>query len=104
MKDTDKKKAADHKDEEFKGYTIEELRYQRALIALKKEFMKEKALKQTNEIRDQIPLLNGKMPSGKTYSSGLLGKIMRGLDLADYLMLGFQGIRIVKKLGGIFRK
>lgn len=106
MKEKKEKKnsAEESKEQDFKGYSMDELRYQRALVALKKEFLKEKALKQTETIKEQLPLINGKMPSGKISGSGVMGKILKGLSFADYLLLGFQGVRIVKKIGTIFKR
>lgn len=98
------KKESDHLEDDFKGYTMEELRYQRALLALKKEYVKEKALHSTMEIKEQIPILNGNSPAFSLKSHGLAGKILRGLDFADYIVLGMQGIKIGKKIGSFFKK
>lgn len=104
-KDKEIKKAdSKHLEEEFEGYTIEELRYQRALLALKKEFAKEKAMKETQQIKEQIPLLNGRTQSAGSFTSGLLGKFMKGLGFADYLILGYQALRIGRKMGTLFKK
>lgn len=107
MKDMEKKEKGSGNPQavpEFKGYTMEELRYQRALLMVKKEIMKERALEQTERIKKDIPVVNGKMPLAKGSGGGLLSKMMKGLDLADYLLLGFQVVRIGKKVGSIFRK
>lgn len=104
-KKTDRKNRESHySDGEFKGYTIDELRYQRALVALKKEFLKERVIKNTDNIKSQIPIVNGKMPISKGTSNGIFGKIMKGLDFADYLIIGMQAIKIGKKIGKIFKK
>lgn len=106
MKGEEKNKEtqADVSGPEFKGYTLEELRYQLALTLVKKEFLKEKALHQTLAIKDQIPLVNGKSPVKVGLPGGLFGKLMRGLDFADYIMLGFQAVKIGKKLGTVLKK
>lgn len=92
------------REQEFKGYTMDELRYQRALVALKKEFLREKAIKQTKEIKEQVPLLNGKAPSIGGGSRGIMGKLIKGLSFTDYILLGFQMLKIGKKIGSIFGK
>ena len=107
MKNKNKEsKAASHnnKEEEFKGYTIDELRYQIALLALKKEFMKEKALANTQAVKEQIPMLNGKSPLSAITPRGIMGKIVKGLSFSDYFLLGLQALMIGKKVTGIFKR
>lgn len=89
---------------EFKGYTMEELKYQRALTLVKKEFLKEKALRQTMAIKDRLPVVNGSSPLSGIKPSGMVGKLVKGLDFADYIMLGIQAVKIGKKVGSLFRK
>lgn len=105
MEEKEKKaKTAAHKEPAFEGYTMEELRYQLALTALKKEYLKEKATDTVSAIKKQLPLVNGNSTLPAKATKGLFGKIMRGLDFADYLIIGFQGVRIFKRLGTIFRR
>lgn len=99
--DKEKKTSAKHVEADFNGYTMEELRYQLAMVAIKKEYLKERALQSTTDIKKQ---LNSHMPLRGLGSKGIFGKVMKGLDLADYIMLGFQGFKIVRKIGSIFRK
>lgn len=103
---TDRKKSgAPHKEAGFKGYTMKELRYQRALVSLKKEFLKERALNETKEIKGQLPLIGNKKSAPKAPSSpGIFSKIMKGMDFADYLVIGMQTVKIGKKIGKIFKK
>ena len=93
-------KAAD----EFKGYTLAELRYQRALVLLKREFLKEKAMEETKAVKKRIPMLNGKSPLDSMNPTGIVGKVVRGLNYADYLMLGFSIFNAGKKVFSLFRK
>lgn len=88
----------------FKGYTMDELRYQRALLLIKREFVREKAFNETKKIKKQIPILNGKSVLSNMNSSGLVGKLMKGFGMADYIILAFQALRIGKKIGGKFKK
>ena len=53
-------KPALHKQEGFKGYGIEQLKYQRALLALQKEFAKEKLLRDASDIRKSLPFSGSK--------------------------------------------
>lgn len=91
-------------EEEFKGYTLDELRYQRALLLIKREFLRDKAIEESKKIKDKIPLINGNSGLGEITTKGVIGKVIRGLDFADYLLLGFQAIRIGKKFGSMFKR
>lgn len=92
------------REEEFKGYTLNELRYQRALLLLKKEFLKEKATEQLKDVRENIPFLNGHSGISKISSKGVLGKVMKGLSFADYLMIGFSLFNSGRRFVSLFRK
>ena len=91
-------------EEDFKGYTMEELKYQRALLLIKREFLREKALRETKKIKSQIPLLNGQSGLSSFPVNGIMGKMMKGLGFADYLVLGIQAVKIGKKIGSLFRR
>lgn len=92
------------REEEFKGYTLDELRYQRALLLLKREFLKEKATEQLKDVRESIPFLNGHTGISKISSKGVLGKVMKGLNFVDYLMIGFSLFNSGRKFASLFRK
>lgn len=91
-------------EEDFKGYTLDELRYQRALLLLKREFLKEKATEQLKDVRESIPFLNGQSGISKISSKGMLGKVMKGLNFVDYLMIGFSLFNSGRKFVSLFRK
>lgn len=102
-KDRGQSQATPH-ESEFKGYTLSELKYQRALLLLKKEFLREKACEQLADVKKRIPLLNGQSGLSKMSSSGIVGRVMRGLNFADYLMLGFSMFNVGKKAVSLFRR
>lgn len=91
-------------NDDFKGYTLDELRYQRALVLLKREFLKEKAMEEVKEVKSRIPVLNGKSPLDTMSPSGILGRVVKGLNYADYLMLGFSVFNAGRKVFSLFRK
>lgn len=97
-------KVSPEHEEEFHGYTMEELRYQRAILAVKREFLKEKALKEVHKVKAGMPFVNGNSAFGEITPKGVVGKLVKGLNLFDYLMLGFQAVRIGKKMTSVFRK
>ena len=90
----------------FKGYTMEELRYQRALVAMKKEFCKESVLESIAAIQNRS--IFGKNPNGKLSRSsrigGILSKLMSGLNYVDYAVLGMSVFNSGKKVLGLFKK
>lgn len=70
------------------GLTMEQLRYQRALVALQKEFAKQKALDALNKVRHTNPLAAKSSPLSK--ATGLIGTLIGRRSAFDYAMLGFS--------------
>lgn len=87
----------------FAGYTMEELKHQRALTLIKREFLKQKAMNDVDEIKGRLPF-NGNSPLGNISAKGIFGKVMKGLNYADYLMLGFSIFTAGRKIFSLFRK
>ncbi|MDE6177011.1 MAG: hypothetical protein K2F71_05650 [Paramuribaculum sp.] len=77
-------KKAPHHHAEWRGYTIDELRYQRALTSARLEIQKERLLNQVNTIRGSFGMLEGR---------GIMGKMLRSLNYIDYAVLAFQAFR-----------
>lgn len=89
---------ATNKDAEspFKGYTMEELRYQRALMALRKEFCKSKLLSSIDELkpkRKPSTQKNSKLALAGTIAS----KVFSNLNTLDYIMMGISLFGTAKK-------
>lgn len=88
---------------EFKGYTLDELRYQRALHALKCEYSKENVIASINKLRQRSIFgrtkmgLKSKMPS-------MMSKILSGLSYADYAMMGISIYSSARKVFSLFKK
>lgn len=91
-------------EKEFKGYTIEEIRFQRALVAMEVEFSKAKLFKSWNNIQKLNPLspTSGGSIAGKTGSLAL--KLINGLSYVDYVMLGWSAFSGVRKVISFFHK
>lgn len=88
---------------EFKGYTLEELRYQRAMTLLRRDFSKAKVMNQVSRLR------NGDNPDGLQRSrmgkvGNIAGKLMSGLNYIDYAMLGMSIFNSGHKLFKFFRR
>ena len=90
-------------EKEFKGYTIEEIRFQRALVAMESEFCKTKIFKSWHNIVDANPL----MPGNKTSLPGKAGaialKMVNGLNYLDYILLGLSVFKGTKKIFSFFK-
>lgn len=97
MRDKDIEKASKKSNDavdakkDFKGYTIEELRYQRALVALQKEFCKSKVINKVDHIRHRKAFGNDSSSSSKLAKAGSIAtKLLTGLNYLDYIMIGMS--------------
>ena len=107
MKESSRRKDADSTTDnisqpEFKGYTIEEIRFQRALVALKADFCKTRFLERWNNIQQMNPLSS---KSGAMFSSKfgpIAGKMFKSLNYVDYVMLGISLYGTAKKFFSLF--
>lgn len=88
----------------FKGYTLEEIRYQRALVTLQKEFCHTKIIRLSNNLKNTNPLKKS-APSSLPGKVGFMaGKLLTGLNYMDYIMLGFSVFGSVRKIFSFFKK
>lgn len=75
----------------FKGYTLEELRYQRAMTTLQKELCKGRIMKDIKNIRTGA---DPKSLSGKSSKLPWIGTIastmLKSLNYLDYITLGMS--------------
>lgn len=92
---------------QVKGLTISEIRYQRALVALQKEFCKEKIGLSMRKLKNFSPLSKDYSGGGKS-SFGkigtIAGKLIGGMNYLDYAIIGFSAFSNVKKILGFFKK
>lgn len=88
----------------FEGYTIEEIRFQRALVAMEAEFSKTKFLKSWSHLQESNPL----SPNAKGTFTGKAGslalKLFNGLNYLDYIMIGLSVFTGARKFISFFRK
>ncbi len=89
---------------EFKGYTLSEIRYQRALYALKREYAREKALRGVNNLRRRSIFGRSKNSGLPSKLPGMLQKAVAGLSYADYFMLGISAFSTVRKALSLFKR
>ncbi len=91
----------------FKGYSLADIRYYRALTALQREFCKQKIAADARQIQKMNPLFGGGAGSSKSKVSrlgGLAGKVFSGLSYVDYALLGFQAFSTVRKVFSFFMR
>lgn len=109
MTDTSKKlpvKSQKHEGEAFKGYTMEELKYQRAMMALRVEFCKQnlinsiEALRPAKKESDKHSLLGPKFAFAKSIAS----KVFSNLNLLDYAMIGMSLFGTAKNAYNLFKR
>lgn len=87
----------------FKGYTMDELRYQRAMTALQKEFAKQRISHRVRNLRNYS--IFGKNSSSKMTKIGNVAtKLISGASYIDYAMIGYSLFNSGKKIFSIFSK
>lgn len=92
-------------DSNFKGYTLEEIRYQRALVALQAEFCKTKIIKSIHNLQKSNPLSPTSAATSLPGKAGAVAlKLVNGLNYLDYAVLGFSLFSGVKKFLSFFKK
>lgn len=87
---------ADANEPRFKGYTIEELRYQRALIALRKDFVKENLIHSIQELKPKRKKSEPKNPVWGLAGS-VASKVFANMNTLDYVLMGIQLFGTAKK-------
>ena len=95
---------APHTEPDFKGYTMDELRYQRALIALKREYCKESIVDAAVKLHKSLPLSASGQKGLARNIGGVAGKIVGGLNYIDYLLIGFSAFGTIRKVFHFFKK
>lgn len=81
---------------EWRGYTFNEIKFQRALVSIKCEIEKEKLISTFSSIKQS------KMSEvGTIGKNPLLNKVLGALDIADY---SFMAFKFGRKLYSIFSK
>lgn len=88
----------------FKGYTIEEIRFQRALLAMEADFSKTKLIKSWNNIQKLNPLSPSSGGSLPVKAGSIAMKVVNGLSYMDYIMLGWSVFTGAKKIFSFFKK
>lgn len=88
-----------------KGLTISEIRYQRALVALQREFCKEKINVGISNVKS-FSFFNkkGSKSSLGNKTGAIAQKVLGGMNYLDYAIIGFTVFSNVKKIFKFFKK
>lgn len=87
----------------FRGYSIDQLRYQIVLKSLQREYSKDKFFANVKKTVNSTPF--GSSGKNKSLLGGsAISLIMKGLGYADYALLGYSAFRTVKNVFSIFRR
>lgn len=100
-----KAKSIINPENKFSGYTLEEIKYQRALTAMQLDFCKTKILKSFSNLQKVNPLSPTSAASnlpGK--ASSVILKLLNGLNYLDYAVLGFTIFGSLRKFISFFKK
>lgn len=89
---------------EFKGYTIEEIRFQRAMVAMQADFCKNKFFKGWTNVQRMNPLSPSSDSSLPAKAGSIALKMVRGLNYIDYILLGFSVFNGLRKFTSFFHK
>ena len=93
-------------DNDFKGYTIEEIRFQRALVALEADFCKNKVFRSWNNLQKNNPfsMMSGGSKSSLPGKAGSIAlKLINGLNYMDYVFLGVSAFSGIRKIYSLFK-
>ncbi len=106
-KDTKIPVVTEKEDKIFRGYSIDELKYQRAFVLLQREFTQAKLMGIMHKFTDKNSSVY-RAPVSKqssfASSGNILGRIFKGLDYLDYAMLGLSAFNTGKKIFSFFRR
>lgn len=93
-------------DNKFKGFTLEEIRYQRALVALQKEFCKTKITRNLHNLQKSNPLTNAAASANSLPGKmgAVAGKLITGFNYLDYIMIGFSLFGSIRKVMRFFHR
>jgi len=87
----------------FKGYTIDEIRYQRAMLGVRKEFCKAKVMESVSNLkpggrrREHGILKATRKPPLLRMAGGVASKFLGNLNAIDYVLMGISAIGTVRK-------
>lgn len=96
-----------HKSPGFKGYSLRELKYQKALAEVRRDFLKEKITNDLNRLR-QVKLMSVFSGSGDSAKGNAAGAFMatalKAFSHADYILAALSILSTGRKIFRTFRR
>ena len=90
-------------DKDFKGYTIEEIRFQRKIVSKEIEFCKIKFFNSLENIQNSNPFMPGNSSSITSRAGNMALKMFKGLNYLDYVLIGFSVFKGTRKIFSFFK-
>lgn len=87
----------------FAGYTLDDLRYRRAVVALRKEFAREKLVEDYENVRHWSPFAQDGKGKKASKAATIARKLIGGLNYLDYAMIGLSLFSSARKVAGFFK-
>lgn len=104
----DKPTGAPHLSGNFRGYTLNELRFQRTLIDVRRAYVKERLLGEFANIRSLRFLDTKKGKGGRGWLNpsvfAIAGKAFKLFSYVDYISLGITLFQSGRKVFSLFRR
>lgn len=88
---------------QFNGYTLDEIRYQRAMLGLRKEFCKAKLMESVTNLKPGGAKRNngffsgGKKSTAMSVAGSVASKFLSNLNTLDYILMGISAFGTVRK-------
>lgn len=81
MSHTTEPKMAPHHAEGWDGYSLDEIRYQKAFALARVEIQKEKLMLTASKLREEVPVVK---------AHGIAGKVLGSLNYLDYAVIAYR--------------
>lgn len=91
-------------EDSFDGFTLDEIRHHRALIAVRKEFARAKIMENVEQLKERNPFAPGSDLKAAARLGSLPLKLVKGLNYTDYIMLGASLFGTARKAFSFFKK
>lgn len=88
--------------DDFKGYSLKDLKYQRAITALRKQYAKEQVQQHLNNLKPEN--LISKVSGPSSGIAQISTQVLSGMSFMDYVNFGMTAFRTGKKIVGFFKK
>lgn len=91
---------------QFKGFNMEDLRYRRAMLALRKEFCKANLLQSVHDLKPKKSSSGSSSPFGSKFAMAgrVVSKLFSNMNTLDYVLMGIslfgtarKGLKLIRR-------